>query len=123
MAGGDDQLCGVIGIGCAERAWLALDAGIELAIGGVENELEDVTMRDVGIGESFRRGRMRWANNEIAVFISGRNCAVGKLRGVHVAGCVRIARRWSRAGLRRRGWLIWCGLRRRRNGWSLRVRQ
>ncbi len=33
MAGGDDQLCGVSGVGCAEGAFVAGDAGVVFAVG------------------------------------------------------------------------------------------
>ena len=57
MAGGDDELCGVVGVGCAEGALVAGDAGVEFAVGGVHGEFDDGAVGEIG-SRSFRARRV-----------------------------------------------------------------
>ena len=45
VAGGDDQLGGIVRVRRAERAGLARDAGVDLAVGRLHRELEDLPLR------------------------------------------------------------------------------
>ena len=95
MAGGDDELGRIVGIGRAERALVARDAGIDFAVGRIHRERFDRPVRHVVLHFHFRRGLVRRADDEVAIDIGRRHFAIGQLFGGHVARRVRIARRRS----------------------------
>jgi hypothetical protein len=108
MTAGDDELGGIVWVGRAEGAGVAHDAGIKLAVDGAHGELEDRAMGSCGDGGHFESGGVRRAEDEVAVSIGRRQCAVEEFFGLDVAGAVGIAGRRSRIfGLRR----LRCGLR------------
>jgi hypothetical protein len=89
---------------------VARDAGIELAVGGVQREFEDVPLGNAVLdGAHFRRGLVGRADDEIAVGLDRRNLAVGQFGGRHVSGRVRIARGRPRTSRRSvpRGAVVW----------------
>ena len=92
MAGGDDELGRVGGIGRAERVGVARDAGIDLAVGRIHREVVHRSLRHAFLHGHFRRGLVRRADDEVSVGIGRRNRAVGQFLGLDIAGRVRIAR-------------------------------
>ncbi len=91
MAGGDVEFGGVGGIGRAEGAGVAGDAGIELAVGGAHGEFNDRALGDGGLEGGIRCGEVRGAEDEVAVVGEGGVGAVEEFSGLNVAGGVGIA--------------------------------
>ena len=91
MAAGDDELGWILRVWRPEGAGVAHDAGIELAVGRVHGELEDRAMGSCGDGSHFGSGRVRGAEDEVAVGVGGRQCAVGEFLGLYVPGGMGIA--------------------------------
>ena len=79
------------GSGVPKGAGVAGDAGVELAVGGGHGEFGDGALGDGGVGGHLGRGRMGGAEDEVAVFVGGREGRVGKFGGADVAGGVGIA--------------------------------
>ena len=97
MAGRDHQLGGIGGIGGAERAGVARDARIDLAVGRAHREVADrCPAARSSCDRHFRRGLVRRTDDEIAVGVGRRHGAVGQLLRGDVSRRVRIARRRNR---------------------------
>ena len=115
MAGGDDQLGGVGGVGRAEGVGLARDAGIDLAVGRFHGEVEDRSLRHAFLHGHLRRGVVRGAEDEVSVGVCRSVGAVGQVFRRDITGRVGIAGRRRRArGACGRG----CSLRRSWTGWA-----
>ena len=106
------SLAGSAGSTRAERAGVARDAGIDLAVGRAHREVVDRALRHAFLHRHLRRGVVRRADDEVSVGIGGRHRAVGQLFRRDISRRVRIARRrggaWRGRRLRRRRRRRWC---------------
>ncbi len=60
VTGRENQLCGVLRIRRAEGAGGARDSRIELAVGRLQDEVEDLSVEHVDMRERFGRGLVRY---------------------------------------------------------------
>ena len=97
MTGGDEQLRGIRRISSSERVGLACDARINLTVGRIHRELDHASVWRTISGRHCRSGIMRWADDEVAINIRGRDLAIGQLPRLDVARSMRIACGWQRA--------------------------
>ena len=67
VAGGDDEPGRVGGVGRAEGAGGAGDAGVELAVGGGHGDVDEGALRDAGVDDGFGRWGVGGAEDEITV--------------------------------------------------------
>ena len=102
MAGGHDQLGGIVGIGRAEGAGLARDAGIKFAVRRIHREVVDGSLRHAFLDGHLRRGIVGWADDEVSIGVRGSVGAVGQFLRGDITGSVRIARRRRRTCRARR---------------------
>ena len=86
VAGGDDEAGRVGGVGRAEGAGGAGDAGVELAVGGGHGEGEEGALRDVGVDGGFEGWGVGRAEDVIAVGGGRGEGAVGELGGCWAHG-------------------------------------
>ena len=93
------ELRGIVRIGRAERALLARDARIDLAVGRAHREVVHRALRHAWLHRHLRRRIVRRPDDEVAVRVGRRNGAVRQLLRRDVARRVRIAsgRRRARA--------------------------
>ena len=105
------SLAGSVGIGRAERAGVARDARIDLAVGRAHREVVDRALRHAVLHGHLGRGGVRRADDEVSVGVRRRHGAVGQLFRRDISGCVRIAgwRHWPRRCLRCRSRRSPCG--------------
>jgi len=94
VAGGDDEAGGVGGVGRAEGAGVTGDAGVILAVGGGHGDVGEGALRDAGVNHGLGRGRVGWAEDEVAVRGGCGESVVGELGGGDVAWGVGVAGRW-----------------------------
>jgi hypothetical protein len=99
MAGVDDGTLGVGGIGGDEGAGVARYAGVELAVRGGHGEFRDSALGDGGVRGHFGGSGVGGSEDEVAVFVGGREGCVGEFGGADVAWGVGVAGGWSRTGL------------------------
>src|SRR5579862_3350279 len=90
MAGGDDELGGIVGIGCAEGSFVAGDSGIVLALRRLHCEVGFSRYSEVRSGRVGRR-LVGWTDDEVAVGVGGWQCAVGEFLCLHVSRRAGIA--------------------------------
>src|SRR5690349_18470603 len=93
MTGRNVQLGGVVGVRRAERALLARNPGIDLALGGLHRELVDRALWHALVHGGFRSGGMGGTDDEVAVLIGGSIGAVREFFGLDITRRVRVARR------------------------------
>ena len=91
MAGGDDQLRGVVGVRRAESFVLARDAGINLAVLRVHVELIDRPLRHAFMHCRLRRGGVGGPDDEVTIDIRRGVLAVGQFLGGDVPRSMGIA--------------------------------
>src|SRR5579875_542125 len=101
----------------AESAWVARDARVQLALGGVHDELNHLAVRHPGVVYAFRGCGVSRAKDEVAVAVGWRVLAVGEFgrldiaRGVGVAcgvGLLGVKKREGCGDSEQQG-QAWCG--------------
>src|SRR6266404_1496238 len=110
MAGGHDQLDGIVRIGRAERPRFARDTGIDFAVRRTHRQVEDASLQHALLHDAFRSETMRRAENEISIHFGRSILAVGQFLGDDIARGTRVA-----SGRLRAWWTLCRG--RRWSGW------
>ena len=78
MAGGDDELGRIVGVGRAEGVGVACDAGVDLAVGGAHGEFGDSSLGYVGCAVISGAGLWVGPSDEVAIFVGGRRVPSGR---------------------------------------------
>lgn len=86
-----EQFTRVCGIWLTKRTGFAGDAGVDLAVGGLHSELDDLALGHALIDNCFWCGGVRGPDDEVAILFHLRNGAIGELFGLDVTRNVGVA--------------------------------